>query len=387
MLTLFALAFQQPARFLPPAPLLIESGVFSVPGGHAAPAVVDLNGDGLEDLVVGQFTGGRFNVFLNTGSASRHVYKLSSSLQAGGRPATVDYGCCIGATPVFADLDGDGRVDLVSGSYTKGVWFFCGNGDGTFLQGQVVAPPSVGVALAPAVADWDGDGRLDLVLGTQRGEVVLLLNEGGLTFGAPQRLSSEGKEIAAQHGGPAVHDFDGDGVLDLLLGDLGGGLVMYRGAAKGGTDMHAGKSVLPAFPRDPRPGIRLKPTVCDWNHDGKADILVGDFRQQSEPVTLLSPTAMEEEQRLTALSSSLAFQTFTRMGELEKAAMAEVGISSLSTATHEQRARYDAALTRLVAGDKALADLKSQKDEADRQLETVRYRRPIEGTVWVLYGL
>ncbi len=379
-------------RFLPPTPLIIATGPLSVPGGHAAPAIFDIDADGLEDLFVGQFNKGTINLFKHEGTAERHVYNAPTTLIAADKPAQVDYGCCIGATPQLVDLDNDNRTDIVSGSYTKGLWFFRGLGEGKFAEGAPLtdennSPLNPGPALAPAFADWDGDKDLDMVLGTQQGAVLLLKNDGAMRFGQQTKLTWDTNEIQALHGGPALFDFDKDGVTDLLLGDLHGNLILYFGKEKGGTDFTAGKSVFPAFPKEPRPGIRLKPTVFDWNHDGKPDILVGDYRPDQSPVTPLPQNVEDEIARLTASSSNYAFQIFTRSQGLEDVAKRETGVTNLATATPEQRARFDAALARLTANDKPLNDLKANKAGTDQRIELLCTQKPIEGTVWILYGI
>jgi hypothetical protein len=75
------------------------------------------------------------------------------------------------------------------------------------------------------------------------------------------------------------------------------------------------------------------------------------------------------------------------MGELESAAKKEAGITELANATPEQRQKYDAALERLTMGDKALNDAREGKSATEKRLEQLRTQQPIEGTVWVLYGI
>ena len=51
--------------------------------GHLVPAVLDWNGDGKKDLIVGQFGGGRIRVYLNEGTDAKPTFKSFKFLEAG----------------------------------------------------------------------------------------------------------------------------------------------------------------------------------------------------------------------------------------------------------------------------------------------------------------
>lgn len=57
-------------------------------GGYAAPWMTDLDGDGDDDLVVGNYMG-QFKVYRNTGSRTEPVFKSDGHILAGGQPAQV----------------------------------------------------------------------------------------------------------------------------------------------------------------------------------------------------------------------------------------------------------------------------------------------------------
>ena len=82
---------------------------------------------------------------------------------------------------------------------------------------------------APALHDVDGDGALDLVVGAEE-TLVVLHNQGTPTdpsFGAPTSVSAEGVPRLAK---PAFGDLNGDGQAELLLGGERGGLVLFQPA-------------------------------------------------------------------------------------------------------------------------------------------------------------
>ena len=72
-------------EFQPGVRLQADGKNIDVRIGHLVPAVMDWNGDGKKDLIVGQFSGGRISVFLNRGSDKAPAFKDFSLLRADTR--------------------------------------------------------------------------------------------------------------------------------------------------------------------------------------------------------------------------------------------------------------------------------------------------------------
>jgi hypothetical protein len=167
-------------------------------GAPQAIASSDFNGDGVRDLAVAGYFD-RVSVLLGNGDAT---FQTGSTLTTGGLPHDVEIG----------DLNGDGRLDLVSVNSTgPSVSVLVGHDDGTFVQAPVFA---AGTAPSSVVAgDFNGDRLLDLAVANRGSNDVSVLQGGGdgtfqsaLTFPAgvnPRSL--------------AAGDFNHDAILDLAV--------------------------------------------------------------------------------------------------------------------------------------------------------------------------
>ncbi len=184
---------------------------------------------------------------------------------------------------IAADLDGDGHVDLVvpnSGFDTVCILF--GDGHGHFAhapQSPIVAGPA---PFFVAVADLNGDGRPDIVVAnysghatdTSRDGITWIRNDGNRHFTAfPQRIVN-GRYTARL----AVGDMNGDHIADLAFTNTLDNSVGVLYGSRGG----------------PRPGSSIPTTadphnvaLADLNGDGRADLLV-ITEERDELLLLLS---------------------------------------------------------------------------------------------------
>lgn len=165
-------------RFAAPEQLKTVAGKPLNVGSASVPFAFDWNGDGKPDLIVGT-VGGDVLLVPNVGTGKKLLFGDPKPLSVGGKPIRVDDG---DAAPVVADWDGDGKPDLVvGGGDGKVVWF---RNEGAarrprLAAARVLVPASPspwsddqargaadwGIRVKPCVVDWDGDGRLDLLLG------------------------------------------------------------------------------------------------------------------------------------------------------------------------------------------------------------------------------
>jgi hypothetical protein len=195
----------------------------------------------------------------------------------------------MGFGPRVVDLDGDGYRDVLSGTWPLQVFIFRGMRDGGFAPGEPIAgsdgkPLEVGYGTSVFAADWDGDGRLDLLIGDTHGGVTWARNTGTGVFGKPQPLLADGKEVRCEKAAaPVAADWDEDGDLDLLLGTEAGSVLWYRNQGSRTAPKLAAPSILiPEPEKSSLRGRRAKFCVTDWNEDGRADIVLGDAGEQFE---------------------------------------------------------------------------------------------------------
>jgi len=141
-----------------------------------------------------------------------------------------------------------------------------GNGDGTF-QPAVSYNPGSSDAISVAVADVNGDGKLDLLVAnyTPSNSVAVLLGNGDGTFQAPVTYSPGGQQPISI----AVADVNGDGKPDLLVANVAYSVGVLLGNGDG--------TFQPALSYAPGGLNPLSITAADLNGDGELDLVVGNI--------------------------------------------------------------------------------------------------------------
>ena len=171
-----------------------------------------MNGDGHLDFIVA--TTNTLEVRLNNGLGAFEAQSIFSPIT----PQTL----------VVADVDGDGRLDVVSVDVAGLLTLLPGNGDGTLRLGARLDAGGVfSVPLDSAVADLDLDGRLDFVTLEVGGSVPELRTvRGRFDGGAPRPTNGSHRLVLA--------DVTGDGFVDALVGNAQYGMALHAGDGDGG---------------------------------------------------------------------------------------------------------------------------------------------------------
>lgn len=191
---------------------------------------------------------------------------------------TLDVGA--GAVPAVADLNGDGRPELlvaaeVSPETASGalhVWRDAsGSGNPDWQPVSLSGVETLRFGLTVAATDLDGDGLQDLLLGGFDGRIAFFRNLGNWTF---ERLGTELVLPRAQLTAVAATDLNGDGLPDLVVGDLNGVLTALRNTGTRAmpqfTDVQAS---LPRLGRKARPAFAPNRTLLIGTDEGDVWLL------------------------------------------------------------------------------------------------------------------
>lgn len=211
------------------APLELAEDVAGGVFGHGLAGVGDANGDGVDDLVIGSFTG-RADTPGRAWLVSGQPGGFDGSLRTELIPVTADGG--FGMTAAGAgDVDGDGLSDLLVGKRQSGdlaiddgyVDLFLGGAPFDGSSDQVLTGPlQFGSAMA-GVGDWDGDGRDDMVitaaiLADDAGTAWLYTGTGSGLDPTPTSEHTEGGRAFFGEAVAACRDVDGDDAPDVVIG-------------------------------------------------------------------------------------------------------------------------------------------------------------------------
>ncbi len=259
---------------------MIETGT----GAH--PTFVDVDGDGLKDLIIGNdyyfnnaANTGKLEYYRNTGTASHAAFTLITDDFAG----ISAYGV-LGLYPAFGDLDADGDMDLLLGESSGNILYFKNNaGAGNPMILTLVSANyqsiNVGNTAIPQIVDIDKDGKLDLLIGERNGNLNYYRNTSTSAVPVFSLINDSlgGVDVRKSNGyagfsAPLL--FDNGSGYELLVGSESGYLYHYNNID---GNLSGTFNLLDSMFQGIYEPIRCAPAKADLDNDGRYDLMIGNI--------------------------------------------------------------------------------------------------------------
>ncbi len=262
--------------------------------------VFDTNGDGLQDMIIGDLGSSKLKKLINRGTKSNAwVRELEINFPADDIPVDLEYFLAA----YFVDVDDDGKRDLIiapneinSAENSDHIWMYTNIGTDANPKFKLVQKNFLIDQMAyfyggshPAFADVDVDGLIDIVVGTsgiqkKKGEkenrIIFIKNIGSTSNPSFEIVDQDYLDFSEINGktngrfAPTFGDLDSDGATDLVIGDAVGQLFYFRNNAPKNKPCQFSS---PGYPfADVFVGQNAKPMIIDLDNDGLQDLVLGE---------------------------------------------------------------------------------------------------------------
>ncbi|MBK7129399.1 MAG: T9SS type A sorting domain-containing protein [Crocinitomicaceae bacterium] len=207
--------------------------------------------------------------------------------------STMGIGLSLYFYPTFGDLDNDGDEDMVLGEYSGYCYYFENTGGAgnpaifstyimlnDYMSNPLVTPTNAGIYIVPVLVDLDRDDDLDLVLGRRNGQINYYENIGNASAYSFMYLTNNLGGINVSEWwsieGFAVPQFvDVNGTYKMIIGAKNGYLHLYDSIEGNiGNYFHLVDSTLDNI----QTGTYAAPAIYDLNNDGRYEMVVGNER-------------------------------------------------------------------------------------------------------------
>ncbi|MBN8703571.1 MAG: VCBS repeat-containing protein [Bacteroidetes bacterium] len=255
-------------------------------GENAHPATFDYNADNLQDLVIGNYgyfqqSGGfqsTLTLYENTGTATNPKFNL----------ITRDY-ASIGAYnflsihPTFGDIDGDGDTDMLIGESTGKLNLFTNTAGASNPASFVLSQANyqsidVGSNATPQLVDANEDGLLDLVIGELGGNLNYYENIGSTSVATFSLVSQNfgnvkvNKPITTIVGSSTPFLFKQSNTFKLFVGSEYGSIYVYDNIS---NNLSGTFNIIDSMYLDIWESPKSAPFLNDLNNDNYLDLLLG----------------------------------------------------------------------------------------------------------------
>lgn len=271
---------------------------------HAGSTVLalDLNGDGVKEVLLGDISYNNLVGLYNGGTVEEALMTVEDTLFP-SYDTSIDLPLFPGG--YFEDVDNDGKRDLLVGCNSTSLaendlslWYYHNTGTDASpiferVQQDLFQDRMLdhGEGAFPVAYDENGDGLMDLIVanhgyfasaGAYIGKLALYRNVGTTQSPAFSLITEDYANMSTSGIGlsmyPAFGDVDGDGDLDMYVGDLQGRLHAYRNAPVGGVAQFEllQANVLDIAGEAIDVGQFATPQFTDLDEDGLLDLLIGE---------------------------------------------------------------------------------------------------------------
>ena len=235
---------------------------------YAKPSFADIDGDGKLDLLIGDLNG-TIRFFRNAGTPQEPKWNLFSDF----RDSTIGER----SSPVLVDIDADGDQDLFVGNQEGKICFFRNDGNKYspvwIRVTDYYASIDVGTESVPTFVDIDDDKDLDLFVGRGDGAISYYQNNGTKNTPLWNLVTEKYDSIdVGSSSTPFFVDLDADGDMDMLVGEDQGNINFYRNTGNKAVPIW---NLVSDHYNSIDAGKRSAPALYDIDADSDLDLLIG----------------------------------------------------------------------------------------------------------------
>ncbi len=258
---------------------------------------IDMNGDHDKDLVLGDAGGSNMAYLRNGGDTSFAQIDFVDPNFPQNNNSTLPINLTLFASAFYLDVNNDDKKDLLvsnsapgNGETFESVWRYRNIGttdipdfkfaQNNFLQEEMI---ELGEGSYPVLFDYNRDGLMDLAIGNVtyfglQGQVAVLRNIGSISQPVYELINRDMGSVGTQaikNVAPTFGDMDGDGDVDMIVGETTGYIHYYENTAPVTPNSPAQFSLTSTQYFLIKENSFSTPFIIDLNMDGKNDIVCG----------------------------------------------------------------------------------------------------------------